>query len=126
MKRLFAAAALLILLVGICIAGKLTVINICEHSETLLKESFEAAEDEDWQNARLAAERLSRYINSKHAALSAFSNKGEIDELMLCCDLLLEASEKQDRQEFSRQRRTAKHLLYMLQKNQRLNEESFI
>ena len=126
MKRLIAAALLFVFLVSVCVTGRLAVGTICDNAEELLKQSLKSSNEGNWDEAKKTAERISDYLNERHVLLSAFSNSGEIDELMLCCELLLEAAQKQDQQEFSRHRRTAKHLLYKLKKGQKLNAESFV
>ena len=86
MKRLIAAAILMVLIVGIYLTGYFYIEKICKETEKMVKECVTAYKEN--RNVNPGAQKLKSYWCSKEKMLSIFANHNSIDEIELAIDLL--------------------------------------
>lgn len=79
MKRLIAAAILLILVVSSFLGGYFYINHTCDKTEKLLDDCLYAYEES--ANAQKEAKKLEKYWSEKENVLSIFANHDHIDEI---------------------------------------------
>lgn len=126
MKRLIAAAALLVIITIICITGNITVSRVCRDVSELAKEGEQACTEQDWGKALTQSQRLSAYWESRKRLMSFFVNHGDIEEISLRTKALTALAQEQDPSAFREKTQEILHLLETVSGEQRFSVDAFI
>lgn len=112
MKRLVAAAVLLLFVVTVYIWGYIYIDNACEQADTYLQKCLKVYEAD--KDATAEAEKLENYWSKKEKGLSFFANHGKIDEIELAISSLKTYSKTKDNEIFYEYSGTVKTLIHQL------------
>lgn len=126
MKRLIAVAVLLLIIIVICIMGKITVTNVCRHATYLATQSEAACKQQDWETADAKSSALSDYLGDKRFILSVFVNHGDVEMLCSKAHALSVLAEEHDSGAFRANIRELLHLLETVSGEQRFDADTFV
>ena len=126
MRRLIAAGILLLIIITVCIAGNLTVSNICSNAAVLAEDGEKACTSKDWETAQGQAKQLSDYLSSRRWIMSLFVDHGDIEMLSSKASTLCVLAEEHDAAAFRERIREIFHLLETVTGEQRFNADVFV
>ncbi len=112
MRRLIAAAILIVLIISIYLTGYLYINVTCEETKRLVLNCVTAYEKNE--NIEFHAKKLEKYWSGKEKMLSVFTNHGVIDEIELAIESLGVHSKYPDNEMFYEYSSTLKMLLHQL------------
>ena len=115
MKRLIAAACLLLFISTAYLTGFFYIKNTCDEASDLLDRCITAYENEE--NGENQAEKLEKFWAKREKTLSFFSNHNEIDEIELTISSLKVYSNSDNKDLFSEYSRKLKTLLHQLKED---------
>ncbi len=112
MRRLIAAAVLVVLIISIYLTGYLYINATCEETKMLVSNCVTAYEKNE--NIEFHTEKLEKYWSGKEKMLSVFTNHGVIDEIELTIESLGVHSKYPDNEMFYEYSSSLKMLLHQL------------
>lgn len=112
MKRIIAAAILLVFVGAAYFSAYFYISKTCEQARDLLDTCV--AEYSDKGNAKQAAENLENFWSEKESPLSIFANHQSIDDIELAIYTLLDYSDTEENEIFYEYSGTVKTLLHQL------------
>lgn len=112
MKRIIAAAALVVFIIGIYVTGYLYIDFTCKETEKLVEECIAAYERKEDIKSHTAD--LEKYWSSKEKLLSVFTNHAAIDEIELAIESLAVHSKYPDNEMFYEYSSTLKMYIHQM------------
>ncbi len=122
MKRLIAAAILLIFVIASYLTGYAFINNTYKTANRLLEECINVYKSDN--NAYNATKSLKNYWDEKEGLLSVFANHSNIDEIELAISSMLVYSDTKDNEIFYEHSSTVKTLLHQLLEDSKPNMHS--
>ena len=124
MKRLIAAAILLVFVVASYLTGYFYVNNTYKTANSMLEECINIYEQNN--NAHIATQKLKDFWSEKEGTLSVFANHSSIDEIELAISSMLVYSNTKDNEFFYEYSSTVKTLLHQLLEDSKPNMHSIL
>ena len=112
MRRLIAAAVLIVFVIAIYLTGYLYIDATCEKAEKLVGDCVAAYEKNE--NIEFHTKKLEKYWSGKEKMLSVFTNHSVIDEIELTIESLSMHSKYPDNEMFYEYSSTLKILFHQL------------
>ncbi len=112
MKRLYAAAALLLFIAGAYLYGYFYTSRVCKQASILLEDCIMAYDSEDSSEA--SARKLKKFWDKKEQPLSIFANHQRIDDIEQAISSLVIYSGMDEEEIFYEYSETVKTLIHQL------------
>lgn len=112
MKRLIAAAVLLVFVITVYVTGYIYITKTCETAKDMLNDCINLYKDNT--DAEESAKKLEKFWNEKEGTLSIFANHEHIDDIELAISSIVIYSNTKNNKIFYDYSSTAKTLLHQL------------
>lgn len=126
MKRLIAAAILIVIVIGICFGSSILMDRICAHSEELLTKAVGNIDNRQWVQAAKQSKSLQHYWEEKQSLMAAFANHGDLDEIAEMISTLAPYAEEQNENDFRSTVSAIRYRIARLLEEQEFNPERFL